>query len=54
MRRSQRPFVLAAAPEAGMDTRESHMCDRNNRAIADEFRDDAGINHLPATDEGDG
>jgi hypothetical protein len=25
-----RPFVLAAAPEAAMQARESHVCDRNN------------------------
>jgi hypothetical protein len=36
-----------------MEARGSHMCDRYNRAIASEFRDDAGIKRLHATDEGD-
>jgi hypothetical protein len=36
-----------------MEVRGSHMCDRYNRAIASEFRDDAGIKRLHATDEGD-
>jgi len=29
------------------------ICDRNNRAIAGEFRDDAGMKHLHATAERD-
>jgi len=45
--------VLAAAPEVSMEAGGSHMCDRNNRAIANEFRGDVGIKRLHATDEGD-
>jgi hypothetical protein len=36
-----------------MEARESHMCDRNDSAIASEFRDDIEIKRLHATDEGD-
>jgi hypothetical protein len=36
-----------------MEARESHMCDRNNSAIASELRGDVGIKRLHATDEGE-
>jgi hypothetical protein len=46
--------AIRACGCAGYLNGGSYTCDRSNRAIASEFRDDVGIERLRATDEGNG